>query len=211
MSSFQIYYVYNDRTIQKVEKYGVNLDISVRRGDKTIDEVYNEINSDKKFCREETSISYKHFLGIIRNNITLYAVLDGKIAGALSFEFNIKDGNNVIMFEGICSPEIYSGQGVGLELINTLISIGKLNDFKYIFLECKGNIMKYYRNKFGFEIIEQRANYDSDDEEDTELYYYMRLDLSKVSGGKMKKKKSIKRKNKKRVLSTRKRRKLRKI
>ena len=211
MSSFQIYYVYNDRTIQKVEKYGVNLDISVRRGDKTIDEVYNEINSDKKFCREETSISYKHFLGIIRNNITLYAVLDGKIAGALSFEFNIKDGNNVIMFEGICSPEIYSGQGVGLELINTLISIGKLNDFKYIFLECKGNIMKYYRNKFGFEIIEQRANYDSDDEEDTELYNYMRLDLSKVSGGKMKKKKSIKRKNKKRVLSTRKRRKLRKI
>jgi len=204
MSSFQIYYVYNHRTIQKVAKYGVNLDISVQRGDKTIDEVYNEIKSDKNFCREEVSISYNHFLGIITNNITLYAVLDDKITGVLSFEFNIKDGKNVIMFEGICSPKIYTGQGIGQELINTLIRIGKDNNFKYIFLECKGDIMKYYRNKFGFEIIEQRQAYndDDDDDDDDKLYYYMRLDLSKLSGGKMKKK---------RILFTRKRRKLRKI
>jgi len=130
MSSFQIYYVYNHRTIQKVAKYGVNLDISVQRGDKTIDEVYNEIKSDKNFCREEVSISYNHFLGIITNNITLYAVLDDKITGVLSFEFNIKDGKNVIMFEGICSPKIYTGQGIGQELINTLIRIGKDNNFR---------------------------------------------------------------------------------
>jgi len=64
--------------------------------------------------------------------------------------------------------------------------------------------MKYYRNKFGFEIIEQRQAYndDDDDDDDDKLYYYMRLDLSKLSGGKMKKK---------RILFTRKRRKLRKI
>lgn len=209
MSIVQIYYVYNDKIKKKAERYGVDLDTSVRRGDKTIDEVYDEIKSDPKFCREETSIRYSHFLSIIRNNITLYADLDGKIAGALSFVFNIKDGNNVIMFEGICSPEIYTRQGVGQELINTLIRIGKQYDIKYIFLECRGDIMKYYR-KFGFEIMEKIVNYDSDDEEDTEPYYYMKLDLSKVSGGKMKKK-SLKRKNKKRVSSTRKRRKLRKI
>ena len=77
--------------------------------------------------------------------------------------------------------------------------------------------MKYYRDKFGFEIIEQRQSYDSDDEEDEELYYNMRLDLTKVSGGKMKKRyrkkhKTIKKNTKaKRILSTRKRRKLRKF
>jgi len=215
MSIVQIYYVCSDGIKKNAEKYGVDLDISVRKGDKTLDEVYNEIKSDENFCREETSIRYSHFLSIIRYNITLYADLDGKVVGALSFVFNIKDGKNVIMFEGICSPAIYSGQGVGQELINTLIRIAKQNDIKYIFLECKGDIMKYYKNKFGFEIIEQHVTYDSDDEEDNDLYYYMRLDLSNVSGGKMKKryrKKTIKRNIKrKRIISTRKRRKLRKF
>lgn len=210
MSIVQIYYVYNNNIKKKTERYGVDLDTSVRRGDKTINDVYEEIKSDPNFCRKEISIRYKYFLSIIRNDITLYADLDGKIAGALSFAFNVKDGDNVIMFGGICSPEIYSGQGVGQELINTLIRIGKQHDIKYIFLECRGDIMKYY-SKFGFEIIEQKVHYDSDDEEDTELYYKMRLDLSKVSGGKMKKKKSLKRKYKKRISSTRKRRKLRKF
>lgn len=218
MSNIQIYYVCTDRVKKNTAKYGVDLDMSIRTGDKTLDQVYNEIKADPNFCREEISISYTHFLSIIRNDVTLYADLDGKVAGALSFEFNIKDGRNVvIMFEGICSPEIYSGQGVGQELINTLIRIGKQNEIQYIFLECKGDIMKYYRDKFGFEIISQREVYDSDDEDDEDLYYDMRLDLSKVSGGKMKKRyrkkhKTIKKNTKaKRILSTRKRRKLRKF
>lgn len=214
MSGLQIYYVCPDRVIKNLPKYGVDLDTSVRKGDKTLDEVYNEIKINPKFCREEVSIDYKHFLNIIRTDITLYADLDGKVAGALSFAFNRKDGEKVIMFEGICSPEIYSGQGVGQELINTLIRIGKMNDFKYIFLECKGSIMNYYKDKFGFEITTQREGYDSDDEDDGQMYYRMRLDLSKVSGGKMKKRnrKNTKRNMKrKRILSTRKRRKLRKF
>lgn len=161
--------------------------MSIRTGDKIFDQVYNEINADPNFCRKETSISYTHFLSIIRNDITLYADLDGKVAGASCFEFNIKDERNVIMFEGICWPEIYYGQGVGQELINTLIRIGKQNEIQYIFLECKGDIIKYYRDKFGFEIISQREVYHSDHEDDEDLYYNMRLDLSKVSGGKMKK------------------------
>lgn len=213
MSNVQIYYVCPDRVKKNLPKYGVDLDISVRMGNKTLDEVYSEIKRDPNFCREETSIDYTHFLSIIRTNVTLYADLNGKVAGALSFTFNKKDGDNVIMFEGICSPEIYSGKGVGQELIHTLIIIGKQNNSKYIFLKCKGDIMTYYRDKFGFEIIEQNQNYDSDDSDDEgdELYYDMMLDLSKISGGKIKKKKSIKRRNKKKVSSTRKRRKLRKF
>jgi len=200
MSVIQIYYVSSERVLKNMPKYGVDLDISVRMGNKTLDEVYNEIKRDPKFCRDEQSIDYTHFLSIIRNGITLYADLDGKVAGALSFAFNIKDREKVIMFEGICSPKIYSGQCVGQELINSLIRIGKLNDLKYIFLKCKGDIIKYYRDKFGFEVIDQSQIYDSDDSDDEggEFYYDMRLDLTKVSGGNIKKRKSIKRKNKKR-------------
>lgn len=77
--------------------------------------------------------------------------------------------------------------------------------------------MKYYRDKFGFEIISQSETYDSYDEDDEELYYAMSLELSKVSGGKIKKRyrkkiKTIKRNTKSdRIHSTRKRRKLRKF
>ena len=48
--------------------------------------------------------------------------------------------------------------------------------------------MKYYRDKFGFQVTSTRTSYDSDDDSDDEgvsiPYYYMTLDLSKVSGGK---------------------------
>lgn len=44
--------------------------------------------------------------------------------------------------------------------------------------------MKYYKDKFGFEIISESEVYNSDDEDDEDLYYDMRLDLLKVSGEK---------------------------
>jgi len=43
MSSLQIYYVCTDRMKQNARKYGVDLDMSVRNGYKTLDQVYNEI------------------------------------------------------------------------------------------------------------------------------------------------------------------------
>jgi hypothetical protein len=196
MSSIQIYYVCPDRLKKNLLKQGIDLDISIRTGDKSLDQVYNEIKNDTYFCRDEVSINFKHFLGIIRNDITLYANLDDKIGGVLNFTFNEKDGERIIHFNGICSPIKYSGEGVGQELINTLIRIGKQNDIKYIYIECKGNIMKYYHDKFGFEIINTQTSYDSDDEEDSTPYYYMRLDLSKVSGGN--KKNVLKKTNKRR-------------
>lgn len=61
MSGLQIYYVCTDRMKQNATKYGVDLDMSVRNGDKTLDQVYNEIKLDPNFCREEISINYKHF------------------------------------------------------------------------------------------------------------------------------------------------------
>ena len=58
--------------------------------------------------------------------------------------------------------------------------------------------MNYYKNKFGFEITSTKMSYDDDDsddedDDDKQPYYFMRLDLSRVSGGKKKNKKSIKR------------------
>ena len=132
MSSIQIYYMCPDRVKKNLLKQGIDLDISIRTGDKSLDQVYNEIKNDTYFCRDEVSINFKHFLGIIRNDITLYANLDDKIGGALNFTFNEKDGERIIHFNCICSPTKYSGEGVGQELINTLIRIGKQNDIKYI-------------------------------------------------------------------------------
>lgn len=217
MSSIQIYYVCPDRVKNNLLKQGIELDISIKTGDKSLNQIYNEIKNDPYFCRDEESINYHHFLGIIRNDITLYTDLDGKLAGALNFTFNEKDGERIIHFNGVCSPKKYYGKGIGQELIIALIRFAIQNNVKYIYLECKGNVMNYYRNKFGFEITNTSTAYDSDGEEDSSPYYDMRLDLSKVSGGKMKKRyrkknKTIKRNTKsKRILSTRKRRKLRKF
>ena len=217
MSNIQIYYYCNDRIRDKLIKDGIDLDTTVPIGDKRIDEIYNEIKQDPYFCREEESISYSHFLGLLRNDINLYAGMDDKIVGALNFIFNFKDGENIINFNGICSPLKYSGQCIGEKLINTLIRIAKQNNIKYIYLSCKGDIMEYYRNKFRFEIIEEKKYYDSDEDSDDDeeklSYYSMRLDLSKVSGGKIHKKNKSKKRNikNKKIVSTRKRRKLRKF
>lgn len=213
MSSIQIYYLVPEQLKRNMVRMGIDLDISVRKGDLNYENIKKEIKNDPYFCRDEESISYSHLLGLLSSNISLYAILDGKIAGLLSFMFLESDSDRLILFDGICSPTKYSGHGVGEELINTLIRIGKNNNIKYIELECRGGIMKYYRDKFGFEVINTKTSYDSDDsdEEDSVPYYFMRLDLSKVSGGKKRKNKSIKRNKKKKVLSTRKRRKLRKF
>jgi predicted GNAT family acetyltransferase len=192
MSTIQIYYLYSDRLQKSLSK--INFDAIVNKGDMSLDELYKQIKKNPDFCREEESIGYSYFLDLIISDINLYAVLDGNIAGVLSFMFNIKDGFNIINFNAICSPSKYSGRGVGQELIHTLIKIGKLNNIQYIYLDCKGRIMNYYHDKFGFEIVSSHVSHDDDDddsdEEDStkpkELYYLMRLNLSNVSGGKKK-------------------------
>jgi N-acetylglutamate synthase-like GNAT family acetyltransferase len=209
-----------------LEKMDIDLDIILRQGDITLDDLKIQVKKDNLFCRDEKSINYKYFLNLLSNDIVLYASLEGKVLGALTFMFNIKEGNKIIILDGICCPKKYSGQHIGEELINTLIRIGKQNDIRYINLECKGSVVNYYHNKFGFEVINIKttndSDYDSDDNSDDESdeehsrYYYMMLDLSRVSGGKIKRNikskminKSIKKR--KRKNSTRKRRKLRKF
>ena len=208
MSSVQIYYICSDRLKTILLDSGIDLDMSVRFGEKSMVQVYNEIKNDPYFCRGEESIDYKYFLGLIRSDITLYTELDGKVSGALNFVFNQKDGERIINFNGICSPIKYTGLGIGEKLINSLIRIAKQSNTKYIFLDCKGKIMEYYRDRFGFDVTKSKKVYDSDEESNNEsdneddnnnkMYYFMRLDLSKVSGGYRKKKRGLKKTNKRR-------------
>lgn len=212
-TNIQIYYLLPQNLKKYIDRMGIDLDISVREGNLTIVNLKNEIKNQPDFCRNEESISFTHFLSLLYSDIILYAVIEEKIVGALSFMFIEKNDDKIINFNGICSPIKYSGLGVGQELINTLIRIGKNNDIKYISLECNENMVKYYRDKFGFTVESTKMIYDSDDSdnEDGDSYYNMILDLSTVSGGrkiKRKNKKSIKKQIKKR--SRRTRRKLRK-
>jgi len=102
--------------------------------------------------------------------------------------FNEKGGERIINLNGICCPIKCSGQGIGKRLIKTLIVLAKQSNSKYIYLECKGEIVNYYSDKFGFEIINTKTSYYSDENEDQCDSYYdeegpyhiMRLDLSEV-------------------------------
>jgi hypothetical protein len=188
MSEIQIYYLCPKQIQSSLDKSGIDLSSSFRQGDKSIEELKAEIKTNPKFCRNEQSIRYDHFVQLLFNDIILYAQIDGKVVGALEFMFNIENGEKVIIFDGICSPIEYSKLGVGQELINALIRIGKMNGHKYIMLECNGSIMNYYKNKFGFKVTSQHVAYDSDADSDDsddegEIYYNMKLDLSTVSGG----------------------------
>jgi hypothetical protein len=188
MSSIQIYYVCSDLVKKNTLDLGIDLDSNIQIGNRSLDQIYNEIKNDPYFCRGEESISYNHFLSLIRNDISLYASLDDRVVGVLNFIFNERDGERIINFNGICSPIKCSGKSVGKELIHTLIILAKQTNSKYIYLECKGEIVNYYCDKFGFEIMSSKMSYDSDENDDEEASYYdqegpyhfMRLDLSEV-------------------------------
>jgi hypothetical protein len=185
MSSIQIYYVCSNNVKNNLLDSGVDLDISIQMGNRSLDQIYDEIKNDPYFCRGEESISYNHFLSLVRNDISLYASLDSKIVGVLNFIFNEKNGVRIINLNGICSPIKCSGKGIGKALINTLIMLGKQTNTKYIYLECKGKIVNYYIDKFSFQIINTKISCDSDDEDcsyydEDGLYYIMRLDLSEL-------------------------------
>jgi len=186
MSNIQIYYICPDTIKRNLSDSEINLDVSIQLGDKSLEKIYDEIKNDPYFCRGEESISYNYFLSLIKNDITLYASLDGRVVGVLNFMFNEKDGERIINFNGICCPIKCAGQGIGKRLIYTLIHLGKQTNTKYIYLVCKGDIMNYYSNKFGFEITRAKTSFDSDEDEpglyyDEGPYYFMRLDLSEVT------------------------------
>jgi hypothetical protein len=186
MSNIQIYYVCPDSVKRNLLKLEINLDINIQLGDMYLDQIYDEIKNDPYFCRGEETISYNYFLSLIKNDITLYASLDDRVVGVLNFMFNEKDGERIINFNGICCPIKCKGQGIGKKLIKTLIMLAKQTNTKYIYLVCKGDIFKYYSDKFGFEITREKKSFDSDEDEpglyyDEGPYYFMRLDLSQVT------------------------------
>lgn len=188
MADIQIYYLSQPQNKKALDLLGINLDTVIGNGDISIEELRSLISSDRSFCRDEKSIDYRYFLSTLTTDIILYAEMEGRVVGALSFMFNSNKTERFINLEGICSPEKYSKLGIGQELIDTLIRIGRSFDINYIKLDCKGErLMNYYRSKFGFKIYkESKPNYDSDDDSDEEYepHYYMSLDLSTTSGGK---------------------------
>lgn len=197
MSDIQIYYLIPEQLKRSLKSSNIDFSTVLREGDKSISQVNNEIKLNPNFCRDELGIDFVHFKSLINSDISLYASIDGKIAGLLAFMFTEYDDKKYIILDGLCSPIEYSGKGVGQELINTLIRIGKLFDIDYITLECKGDMLMNYYKKFGFVMTSSKVSVDSDDsddEDDSQLYYNMRLDLSKISGGKSKKRRSQKKK-----------------
>ena len=200
MSDIQIYYAAASNVIKSLQRNNYDINPLVRLGTKTIDEILTYVKASPKFCRDEESITVRHLASSIVSNVVLYAILDENICGVLTFMFNQNSkGDKIINFDGICSPKEFKGLGIGNQLIDTLIRIGKFNGVKYINLECKGRVMQYYKKRFGFIISQEKIVYDSDAESDDEgeTYYYMTLDLSTVTGGKRKRKTKRNKKSKK--------------
>jgi len=203
-----VYYTFNYDTrnplIRSMNFVGEN----IRKGDKTIYQVYNEVKRDPLFCRDGKTISYKHFLSVIQNDITLYTLSrDSNISGVLNFMLNAIDENIILYINGVCSPERYSGEyKYGKILMNATIELAKLNKIKYIYLECLGERLMNYYQRFGFTVTSQKTAYDSEedsDAEEKEPTFKMRLEVSFV-GGKKRRKKSIKQPKKKRRYTRRK-------
>jgi hypothetical protein len=197
MSDIQIYYLIPSQLNKGLERMRIDLSLILLQGDKTITQVYNEVKANPDFCRDELGINYNHFVSLIYSDISIYASLNGIVAGLLGFMFVERQGKKYILLNGLCSPVKYGGRGIGQELVNTLIRIGKYFNINYINLECKGDALMNYYKKFRFVVTNKKTSYDSDDsddEDDGHLYYNMRLDLKTISGGK-KKRKTFKRKS----------------
>jgi hypothetical protein len=194
MDDIQIYYAASENIIRNLTKQSIELDSVVRLGNKTTDELKTIITSSNKFCRDEKSITVKHLVNSLSSSVILYASRNEEVLGVLIFMFNEnRSREKFINFDGICSPEAFGGLGVGHNLIETLIRIGRFNGVSYI--------------KFGFEVSEQKTIYDSDAESDDEgeSYYYMTLRLSTVSGGKKRRKRKTKKNKKSKRKQTKKR------
>jgi hypothetical protein len=205
MEDIQIYYTAPINIMNHLKKLNLEIETIVRSGNKSDEEIRHTITSNPDFCRDEKSITKTHLLGTMASNISLYAVLNNEVVGILTFMFNQNSkGEKIINFDGICSPFKYSKLGVGKQLIDTLIKIGKFQGIKYIKLECTGSLMNYYKDKFGFTILEQNTSYDSDDE-DGEPYYLMTLDLSTIGGKKKNKNKKTHKKSCKKSKKSKKR------
>jgi hypothetical protein len=198
MSVIQIYYLIPSQLNRNLGQMNINLNQILQTGNKTIQEVRNEIKTEPQFCRDEYGIDFNHLHSSVGSDISLYAILDGKIAGLLTFMFLARDSERYILLNGICSPQKYSGLGIGQELINTLIRISKSFNVKYIKLDCKGEGLMNYYKQFGFTVSKRYTADDSDDSDDSDdegsIHYTMILELSRISGGKKKKVRTLKRK-----------------
>ena len=208
MTDIQIYYLIPQQLNRTLNEMNIDLSLILRTGNKTLQEVRNEIKTEQNFCRDEYGIEFKYLYSSVISDISLYASLNDKVVGLLTFMIVDKGSNRNILLNGICSPAKYSGLGVGQELLNTLIRIGKSYNVNYINLDCKGEGLMNYYKKFGFIVKKTYYVEDSDDEDDEgDKNYTMTLDLSKISGGNKKKRRTLKKKTRRQKNTRRKLRK----
>jgi GNAT superfamily N-acetyltransferase len=138
-----------------------NMETILPKGDKTIQQLQDEIQSIPNFCREEYSLQVNELKYYLNSGITLYAVNNGVLSGVLNFEVN-KPNVNII---GLCVPKTSSKQGVGAALLDVVKKFSEINNFSFIKLSCYGSVVKFYTNN-GFRIQSESEVYDSDEDED---------------------------------------------
>ena len=159
------------------------------KGDKTAQQIQEEIRNIPNFCREEASIAVTDLIGYVGDGITLYYLDDTMVRGVINFEVNV----DAVNIQGLCVVE--PSGGVGSALINAVKTFAEINKMKKIKLTCYGNVVNFYARS-GFRIQSQRVVKDEDDDssdEDEDVREpKIRYDLAYevIYGGKRKTKKS---------------------
>ncbi|MGA1048554.1 MAG: hypothetical protein ACO3UU_11105 [Minisyncoccia bacterium] len=81
MEVIQIYYLIPPQLNKNLARMSIDLTQMLRPGDKTMEQVRNEIKTEQNFCRDEYGIEFKYLYSSVVSDISLYASIDDKIAG----------------------------------------------------------------------------------------------------------------------------------
>jgi len=177
--------------------------LNLKPSNKSISEIQKIILYTPNFCRDQQSISTNELKSYIVSGITFFTRnAINQITGLINFDINVK----IINILGICVPG--QSQGIGTYLINLVKQFAKENNILKIKLTCYDNLKLFYI-KLGFLVKNESTFYDSDDSDDSNKNRYeMEYNIS-LSGGKKRKRKSLKKKYKKNKIKSLKQKKTR--
>ena len=137
--------------------YGDRLKISFEEGPLSIPQIKDNINKDRTFCGDETSITRRDLSGYINNNTVIYSYKNG-LAGVMVLGKNSKG----LYIYGICVPPKY--KGIGTKLMNIAKDIARDNNIPKIVLECYGDVHLFYEKK-GYTIVKTKEIVNSNNDE----------------------------------------------
>ena len=140
-----------------------NMESILPKGDKTIKQIQNDIQSIPNFCREEYSLQVDELKYYLNDGITLYAINNDVLSGVLNFDVNKPNVN----IRGLCVPKTAKGLGVGAALIDVVKKFSEINNFGFIKLTCYGDVVNFYTQN-GFRSQSETKIYDSDSDSDDE-------------------------------------------